>query len=226
MKIKYKAFGFLALMTVALFASERAYAQSSLGYYNGQGAGFYLGHFDRSPDLAGYLGKFNGNLYRGGQPNIKMAKVWLDKLKLNNIKLVVDLRNEAEGLVEEQKGLKASQISYILLPWRTEDADQSPVMRVIKNLFDNGNYTSSVENLDKISASLEVIKIAKEYLARGDHIYVHCQRGEDRSGTFISLLRDLDDDWEKEFNNYGGTLYPSLKKHREDLLPYLENQLL
>jgi protein tyrosine/serine phosphatase len=85
-------------------------------------------------------------------------------------------------------------------------------------IFVKGIYTEHTETFDRVDATLHVLKLANEFLDSNQRIYVHCQRGEDRTGVFVSLLRDLKDNWKKEFSNYGGSYYTALKKHREDVV--------
>ncbi len=209
-----KIFHVFSIFSFVLFAA----VDTPSGSYSKKESGFYLGHFDRSPDLAGYIGKFDGNVVRGGQPNFNDGTTWINKLKDNSVALVIDLRKEGLSLTKERNDLKAAGISYVILPWNTDGSDQSPKLKVTERIFVKGIYTEHTETFDRVDATLRVLKLANEYLDSNQRIYVHCQRGEDRTGTFISLLRDLKDNWKKEFSNYGGSYYTALRKHREDVV--------
>jgi hypothetical protein len=215
------AFASLFLIQIANSAED-----VPTGSYSKSESGFYLHHFDRAPDLSGYLGKFEGNLFRGGQPNFNDGGDWLKKLQDNSISLVVDMRHEGADLTKEKTDLKNAGISYVLLPWHTDGTDQPTSLKVVERLFVGGVFTEHIENFPKVDASLRVLHLANDYLGEGKRIYVHCQRGEDRTGVFVSLLRNLDDNWKKEFANYGGSYYASLKKHREDIVKQLRKRSL
>src|SRR5206468_3498380 len=126
----------------------------------------------------------------------------------------VDLRDEGQGLTKERDALKAAGISYVLLPWKTEGSDEPSTMKVTERLFIKGVYSEQVVTLNNVDAAIRELELVDDYLDNNRAVYIHCQRGEDRSGTFISLLRDLTDSWKIEFSNYGGSLYPALKVHR------------
>ena len=54
-------------------------------------------------------------------------------------------------------------------------------------------------------------------LGKGERVYVHCQRGEDRTGTFIRLLRACGEASRQEYRVYGGSKYAALDSLYEAL---------
>lgn len=215
---------FLVITLVLFSSSSFLHAAEDIpnGSYSEREVGFYLDHFDRSPDPVDSIVKFNGNLFRGGQPDFNDGNAWLRKLQENSIELVIDIRHEAASLIEERNALQAAGISYILLPWHTDGNDQPTNLTVVERIFENGNFFQNEESLPRVEASLKVLEIANNYLDQGRRIYIHCQRGEDRTGTFISLLRDPNDNWSLEYRRYGGSTYRALSKHRADIAHALE----
>jgi len=172
----------LSLVLLFLFQTANA------GYDN-TADGFNLNHFTITKDLTNSdCSKFNGRIYRGGEPKLG-NDAWLKKLKSENIKWVVDLRHEASGKTEEKRILSENNIKYTLVP-----------LRITHN-------SDSVENL-----LLETVLAVKN---TDEKVFVHCKRGEDRTGVFIALLRDCSS-WKREFKEYGGVLYPGLKEIMEN----------
>lgn len=163
--------------------------QTAQAGYDNKADGFNLNHFTVTKDLVNSdCSNFNGRIYRGGEPKLD-NDAWLKKLKSENIKWVVDLRHEAVGKTEEKRILSENNIKYTLVPLRiTHNSEETSSLLI--------DTVSSVKNTD-----------AK--------VYVHCKRGEDRTGVFIALLRECSS-WKKEFKDYGGVLYPGLKEIMED----------
>ena len=57
-------------------------------------------------------------------------------------------------------------------------------------------------------------------------IYLHCMRGEDRTGLMVALLRNCqqnsqdkkpNNSWKSEFSEYGGAMYKPLQKLMTDV---------
>lgn len=163
-----------------------ALSQTAFAGYDKKAEGFYLKHFSQVPDYQ--LGKcqnFNGRLYRGGHPILEDEK-WIKKLKQEGVEAIVDLRNEAPS--------NASELA-------------------IKNGF---KYTlvrlSGTKNSQEVKDKF--FKTVEEVRTSSLKTFIHCQRGEDRTGVFIATLRDCPQ-WKKEFKDFGGTLYPALKRIME-----------
>ena len=169
-----------------LMMTQLAYAG-----YDGKTDGFYLKHFAKVNDnVASDCTKLNGRVYRGGVPDLKTDK-WIKKLKEEGIQLVVDLRHEGIGLTKEKSILEKNNIKYILIPIDNVKYNKAPVV----DLFWKTTYEVKNSN---------------------DRVYVHCQRGEDRTGVFIGTMRTCPS-WKTEFKDFGGVLYPSLKELMEDI---------
>ncbi|HVJ64643.1 MAG TPA: tyrosine-protein phosphatase [Bdellovibrionota bacterium] len=200
----------IIVIAVAILANA---ATSSLGRYDNQDPAFYLGHFDRSPDTDPEAFAFRGQVYRGGQPKLD-SNQWVERFSNEQIDLVVDLRAEARSLRSEREALRRVGIDYVLLPWKTSGTDQDSVLEVSEVL----NGSERKWKLDRVEATLHVLALVKSYLQRGQKVYIHCQRGEDRTGTFASLLRHPGPQWRREFTRYGGSEYAPLKKHRADVI--------
>ena len=73
--------------------------------------------------------------------------------------------------------------------------------------------------VDPVSGSIEILRIVKELTQKGHRVYIHCARGEDRTGVIVGLLRKCES-WKSEFKTYGGSYYSSLKWLFEKVEPH------
>lgn len=159
------------------------FMQTANAGYENNVDGFYLKHFAKVKDnMPSNCSIFNGRIYRGGEPDLKSDK-WIEKLKSEGIESVIDLRHEASGKDTERKTAEKNGIKYTIIPLSNI---KNP--RWLKDLL-----YQTVVNVKNFN----------------DKTYIHCQRGEDRTGAFIALLRDCPQ-WKKEFKDFGGVLYPAL----------------
>jgi len=163
----------------------------SKGSYKEKVDGFYLDHFDVVADIPGCAS--TRGLYRGGQPRLTDS-AWLKKLKSEGISVIVDLRNEAGS--SERRAAEASGLTYRSLALRTV-SESHPV----------GTAEKTIAEIERIKADF----------AAGRRVFIHCQRGEDRTGTVIGLLRDCGDDGFKDYKRYGGSYYRSLSTLRTEV---------
>lgn len=153
--------------------------------YNKKTEGFYLKHFAEVQEYEiGKCQNFDGRLFRGGSPDLKDTK-WINKLKEAKIEMVIDLRSEAINIDTEKKIVENAGMQYIIVPLSTTKNSQ-----LVKDLF---------------------LKTVEDVRTSKLRTFIHCQRGEDRTGVFIASLRDCPY-WKKEFKDYGGVLYPALAK--------------
>ena len=108
----------------------------------------------------------NEHIYRGGWP---APEGWTSLAKLG-VKTVVDLRHETTQSAEmERRAVEAAGIRYVLVPLSGLAA---PSPRDISKLLD---LLDSEANWP---------------------VFVHCQRGSDRTGTVIACYRIAHDHWD------------------------------
>ena len=200
-----------------IFTINATGADQATGSYDVEEEGFYLKHFDRSPDSDENCQTFNGLLLRGGQPDLK-SNTWLEKIKDNDVSLVVDLRNDSDNSSEKNSLLK-SGISYIKLPLTTFASNQARNLKVeeASPCFENNcTPTTTITEFYRTKASIYVLKKIRAAFANNKKVYLHCKRGQDRTGLIAGLLRHCSN-WETEFKNYKGYLYPALKSHLKEI---------
>ena len=165
--------------------------------------GFFLKHFDNVGTRESCR-DFGQSLARGGQPDLK-SKKWVEKLRAEGITYIVDLRNEA-GTEEEEATLKEG-LGYLWIPIRTDGTAQRSSMNYKIRYLGQNTVTKSA---DPVTATLEIIYAIQSLTQKGHRVYIHCARGEDRTGIILGLLRKCDS-WYSEFKGYGGSYYNSLK---------------
>ena len=221
---KFVTLSILVASTVVSVAAE----VSPRKYYGKDISGFYLKHFARSTDLQHKTFKLQGveypflqNIYRGGRPLVSQGNQWINRLTENKIDLVIDLRSESTEQVAEKSKLKELGISYLRLPWSTSSSVMPSQLTLEEQLYVDGVYFNEKKSYKRAEASLRAINRAKEFLSKGKRIYVHCQRGEDRTGYFIGLMRNANE-WRPEFRSFGGSDYASLKAIRAELINLVE----
>jgi hypothetical protein len=198
MNIKFLVSGFLFLAVGHLVTAQSV----SKGYYDNHANGFYLSHFDAVGARTG-CAAYNLRLSRGGQPKLD-GHAWREKFKDEKIDYVLDLRSEASS--GEETAVRAQGWGYILLPLKTSGTRQPAQLRL--RIAEPGQEVHQ-QLLDPVEATLEVLRKVDTLTREGHRVYIHCQRGEDRTGTFLGLLRKCTD-WRTEFRRYGGSVYPSL----------------
>ncbi|NOT80201.1 MAG: hypothetical protein HOP07_14500 [Bacteriovoracaceae bacterium] len=209
---------FLAsIFSVCFFFSSQAVAS-----YSKNISGFYLKHFALMKDLKDTSCKpFLNRVYRGGQPVFDGSDTWLKKIKSSQIKTVFDLRSETKNAAIERDTLLKNGIGYVKLPLTTGGTIPSEYFDVevaIPGNFANGKQVSShiitKTRMTSTEATIYVLEMMEEKISlQGtDGIYLHCQRGEDRTGMMVALLRDCTGTgWKTEFNSYGGVMYKPLQ---------------
>jgi hypothetical protein len=185
-----------------LLASSSSFAFSSQGFYGKKIPGFYLGHFDGIGLLAGCR-DYDRRLYRGGRPDLA-GKAWVQLIKKEGIDYILDLRSEATRSSEEaaiREGL-----GYIHIPLVTGGRVQPAKMTIkVRHL----GQSTLVREMDPVDATISILQLVDQLSAKGHRIYIHCARGEDRTGTIVSLLRKCNNA-RAEFRRYGGSDYASL----------------
>lgn len=151
-------------------------------FYAASVPGFHLGHFDKVTSLAGCR-DYGGNLYRGGE--ITGEAGWA-KLKALGIDYVIDLRNEAD--LGDERAAISRGFNYVNIPLRT----------------------SGTHSDDTVERTRDSLRLIERMSLTGRKFYIHCQRGEDRTGVVIGMLRRCDA-WAREFRSYGGVMYSPLR---------------
>lgn len=193
------------------------FSTPSFAGYDNKSPEFYLKHFSTPADLQDSSCKqFLKSLKRGGQPVIDSSNKWLLKLKANGVKQVFDLREEVGNSVQERDILLKNGISYVKLPLRTSGNTQ-PTEFVVEVATPSADLTSpptiTKTLMNSAQGTIYVLNMMDEMLAKqstDQSIYLHCQRGEDRTGLMVALLRQCNS-YKTEFNNYGGVMYKPLQ---------------
>jgi hypothetical protein len=189
--------------------------------YNEKVPGFYLKHFSKVKDLKdNSCRKFNDRVYRGGQPIFDNSDIWILTLLTHSIKYVFDFRSENGNSIKERDILLSNRIVYIKVPLETDKKIPKKIKIEIGLPYKDITkkpiiFESSLERVKAINLILDFMNQA----ILESNIYIHCQRGEDRTGIMIALMRDCYDskEWRKEFNEYGGTMYKPLKEIFEEI---------
>jgi len=132
--------------------------------------------------------KVNDGVYRGAQP----TDLGFKNLAGLGIKTVIDLRLTGEhSEAEEERIVKANAMRYVSVPMK-------------------GMHTPTNE---QIVTALAILGDS----AAGP-VFVHCQRGADRTGTIIACYRISHDHWENakalsEARSYGMSLFQRALQH-------------
>ena len=192
--------------------------------YEKKEAGFYLNHYDRMKDLKDQSCKtFLGSVYRGGLPLFDGTDNWIKKINASKVKMVFDLRDETKNAALERDTLLKNGIAYVKLPLKTSGSAQDANMTVEVAIPSSDLKSSPIitkTTMSNVEATLYVLDLMDKNINEQstNTIYLHCQRGEDRTGLMVGLLRDCkESSWKSEFINYGGVMYKSLDKLKIDV---------
>ena len=75
--------------------------------------------------------------------------------------------------------------------------------------------------MNSVDATIFVLDLMEQTTSKQspeETIYLHCQRGEDRTGMMIALLRACaGTGYKQEFLSYGGVMYKPLQKLMDDV---------
>lgn len=115
------------------------------------------------------LGRVHENLYRGGQP--EAAAGGYRSLQELGIEIVVNFRNDADDVEPERAQLEALGIRLVHIPW---SGFQKPDNRQVA----------------------EFLQLLQEH--RDRKIFVHCQRGAERTGVMLAAYRIAVQGWTAE----------------------------
>lgn len=211
-------FKFIMVLSLGLFLNN------AFSGYEKKEAGFYLNHYDQMKDLKDQACRsFLGSVYRGGAPLFDGTDHWIKKINSNKIKMVFDLRNETNNAALERDILLKNNIAYVKLPLKTSGLSQDEKMTIevaLPALDFKSSPTLSKTTMTNVEATLFVLDLMEKNINEqsGNGIYLHCQRGEDRTGLMIALLRDCQESsWKSEFIDYGGVMYKPLLKLMMDV---------
>ena len=194
----------------------------SFAGYDSKVSGFYLNHFAQPKDLKDNACKqFLKTVYRGGQPVFDGTDTWINKIKSSKIKMVFDLREETKHAALERDTLLKNGIGYVKLPLRTSGNTQPENFEVevaypAINKFQSPIRTKTLMN--SVEATIYVLNLMEAIIDKqtDESIYLHCQRGEDRTGLMVALLRNCGS-FKSEFLDYGGVMYKPLQKLMDDV---------
>ena len=118
----------------------------------------------------------DGRILRGGVPSV----AGLACLKSEGVTAVIDLRTEGEAAGQRQR-VEAAGMSYLPFPMVTAGARGPRACRTTGRPAAACNALALEEALAALAAALAASPRAK--------VYVHCARGEDRTGLLIAALR-------------------------------------
>lgn len=217
-----KPSNYVKVISCILFLSVSFKALAS---YDNKSSEFYLKHFANPTDLADKSCKpFLKALYRGGQPVFDGTDKWLLKLKASGIKQVFDLREESGNAVKERDLLLKNGIAYVKLPLRTSGESQ-PAQFSVEVATPSSDLSSppviTKTLMNSTDGTIYVLNLMEEMLSKqskDQSIYLHCQRGEDRTGLMVALLRQCQGTgYKSEFVSYGGVMYKPLQKLMTDV---------
>lgn len=200
--------GFMALNISNLYAS-----------YDNKGTGFYLKHYANPGDLKDASCKpFLKTMLRGGQPVFDGSDAWIKKLKASNVKQVFDLRSETGNAALERDTLLKNGIGYVKLPLKTS-GDRQPETMIVEVATPATEFRSAFitkTTMNSIEATVYVLELMENVISKQsetEKIYLHCQRGEDRTGLMVALLRQCaGTGYKQEFLSYGGVMYKPLQQ--------------
>jgi len=111
------------------------------------------------------FGAVNENVFRGGAP----TDAALHELKALGVKLILDLREDGGGRLEEKRKVEQLGIRYEHIPMSVMSAPRPADIEKALSL------------------------ILREQSAK---IYIHCLRGKDRTGTVVACYRIQHDGWD------------------------------
>ncbi|HEV3219997.1 MAG TPA: tyrosine-protein phosphatase [Candidatus Acidoferrales bacterium] len=117
------------------------------------------------------------------------------ELKKLGIAVVVDFRDDRESIQSEKNRVESQGMAFVSIPWNARnDPSRDNVVAFFTTLHDNS----------------------------GKKIFVHCERGADRTGTMIALYRITYDHWtpdqavaEMDTFHYWSYLLPHLARYVE-----------
>ena len=93
------------------------------------------------------------------------------ELKKLGVDTVVNLRHEPQEIARERGLVEAQGMRYVSIPWRgKEDPKTEQVAEFLRLLRDNANRK----------------------------VFVHCQRGAERTGVFVACFRMTEEGWTAE----------------------------
>jgi len=136
--------------------------------------------------------RINEKLYRGAQPQTNGWQI-LSKL---GIKTVINLRDNDDRSVSEEKQVRAAGFNYFNIP----------MARLAR------------PNDDKVQKALAIINTPEH-----QPVFVHCRHGADRTGVVIGAYRILNEGWtseraKAEANRHGMKIWQfAMKDYLHDL---------
>ena len=103
-----------------------------------------------------------------------------DLLQKMGIDIVVNFRNESDQIAYERRAIETRNMKYFSVPWSASDEPSSMQVREF----------------------LEIVRANPD-----KRIFVHCQKGADRTGTMMAIYRIATDKWQaneavKEMHEY------------------------
>lgn len=193
------------------------FSQFSYAGYDNKATGFFLKHFAMVKDLKDTSCKqFIKTVYRGGQPDFSAGDAWINKIKASKVKVVFDLRSETTNAINERDILLKNGIGYVKIPLSTS-GNIMPATLTVEVAEPTNGFSSSVITktaMPRVEAAIYVLSLMNKVISEQSEnaIYLHCQRGEDRTGLMVALLRECNGNaWKSEFNEYGGVMYKPLQ---------------
>ncbi len=110
------------------------------------------------------FGEVTPLLYRGGQPTGEGFR----GLKNSGVEMVVNFRNEPDGIAAERRQVESLGIRYISIPWSSWHRPASL----------------------KVAEFLELLRANPQ-----KKIFVHCHHGADRTGVMVAAYRIAVEHW-------------------------------
>jgi protein tyrosine/serine phosphatase len=127
----------------------------------------------------------------------------LPGLKKLGISVIVDFRDSRDDILWEKKLVELEGMTFVSIPWSARNGP-------------------SRENVFAFFATL--------HANSGKNIFVHCERGADRTGTMIALYRITYDHWtpdqavaEMNAFHYWNRIFPQLARYVESFPATLAN---